>query len=121
MMPLALIHSVFTAVGWGGIADSIARLFFGGNYTNSTGAVVPVNGIFSAFGGEAVGGMIAGLIILMFFLIITAIYGMGVLIGSSILIPAMFAVFQFIPPLRIIIAIVVGLILGLGFHKFVKR
>jgi len=122
MTPLLFLSSIFTVTpSWGNIMSDIGRMFFGGNYTNSTGVTVPVEGIFGPLGGAAIGGIIAGLIILMFFLIITAVYGIGILIGSAILLPALFAVFQFIPPLRIIVAIFAGLLFGLGLHKFVRR
>lgn len=99
---------------WANITGAIGDMFLG----NSTQGV---EGIFGGMGGSAIGEIILGLMILMFFLFLTIVYGMGMVVGSAVLIPSLFAVFQFIPPLRIIVAIVLGIVLGLGLHRFVKR
>lgn len=121
-MMSSLLLSILTIFpSWTNISQDIGRMFFGGNYTNATGVVVPVEGIFGPIGGPGIGSIMIGMLILMFFLVITAIYGMGIVIGSSILLPAFFAVFQYIPSLRIIVAIIVGVCVGLGLHRLVKR
>jgi len=98
--------------GWTNITNAIGEMFTGG--ANTTG-------IFGPMGGSAIGETVLGIIILMFFLFLTIVYGMGMVVGSAVLIPSLFAVFQFIPPLRIIVTIILGIVLGLGLHKFVKR
>ena len=62
-----------------------------------------------------------GVIVFLFFLIFTLILGLGMLIGSVVLIPAMFLVFEFVPDMRIFLAIFAGLIVGLGLHKLINR
>jgi hypothetical protein len=62
-----------------------------------------------------------GIFILLIFLIMTVMFGLSILIGTVVLIPALFAVFQYIPPLRIIVAIILGLIFGMGLHKLFRR
>lgn len=65
--------------------------------------------------------LILGAIIFLFFLVFTLVLGLGMIIGSVVLIPAMFLVFEFIPDLSIIVAIFLGLFVGLGLHKFINR
>lgn len=101
-------------VGWDDIFGKIQGLFLGGNYTDSQGITHPFNGVI----GDPV---ILGAIIFMFFFILTAVWGLGILIGSVIIIPASFAVFQYIPQLQIVIAIVCGLIFGMGLNRLVRR
>jgi len=72
---------------------------------------------YTLFGSEL---MIAGIVFL-FFLIFTLILGLGMLVGSVVLLPAMFLVFDFAPDMRIFIAIFAGLIVGLGLHKLINR
>lgn len=69
------------------------------------------------FGSDLI---IAGILFL-FFLVFTLILGLGMIIGSVVLIPAMFLIFDFVPDLRIFVAIFLGLFVGLGLHKFISR
>lgn len=69
------------------------------------------------FGSDLI---IAGIIFL-FFLVFTLVLGLGMLVGSCIFIPALFLVFEFAPDLKIIVAIILGLIVGLGLHKLINR
>ena len=62
-----------------------------------------------------------GILIFLFFLIFTFVLGLGMVIGSVVLIPSLFLVFDYIPDLRIFVAIFLGLIVGLGLHKFINR
>jgi len=105
-------------VNWTGIFDDIGRLFTGGNYTDPGGIVHPITGIF---GGGLDTMALMGLFIFMILFILTAMYGMGILIGSVAIIPSAFLVMGYIPELKIIVAIIVGLIFGLGINRFVKR
>lgn len=65
--------------------------------------------------------LILGAIIFLFFLVFTLVLGLGMVIGSVVLIPAMFLIFDYIPDMRIFVAIFLGLIVGLGLHKFINR
>jgi len=64
---------------------------------------------------------IIGILIFLFFLIFTLILGLGMVIGSVVMIPALFLVFKYIPDMRIFVAIFLGLLVGLGLHKFINR
>ena len=103
-------------VNWSSIVDPIGRMFNGGDITDPvTGVVTHVTGMFE---GDP---MLFGAFLFMIFLLLTLIFGLGLLIGMVILIPASFAVFQYIPDLRIIIAIMAGLLFGLALHKLIRR
>jgi len=103
-------------VNWSSIVDPIGRMFNGGNITD------PVTGITSHVTGMFEGDpMLFGLFLFMIFLLLTLIFGIGLLIGTVILIPASFAVFQYIPDLRILIAIMAGLLFGIALHKLIRR
>lgn len=65
--------------------------------------------------------MLFGLFIFMILFILTLMFGLGMLVGSVVIIPSLFAVFQYIPDLRIIVAIICGLVFGLGLHRLVRR
>jgi len=99
---ISQIPVMAASINWTQIIDPISRMF-----TSS-------NGIF---GSE----LIAALFLFMFFLILTAVFGMGMLIGSVIIIPSMFLVFEYIPTLKIGVAIIIGLLFGIGLNKLVKR
>jgi hypothetical protein len=109
--------SIYTlAVNWSSIIDPIGRMFTGGNVTDPVTHVTSyVTGIFE---GDP---MLLGAFIFMIFLILTLILGLGILIGSTVLLPALFVVFHYIPDLRIIIAIFAGLIFGMALHRIVRR
>jgi hypothetical protein len=103
-------------IDWDNIIDPIGRMFTGGNYTDPiTGNITEVTGMFQ---GDP---MIFGAFIFIAFLILTLMFGLGLLIGTVILIPVSFIVFKYIPDLRIIIAILAGLIFGLALHKLIRR
>jgi len=106
-----LIH-IFLAVSWDNIFQKIGTLFMG----NET-----VNGIFG--GGNPGGGdpILAGVFLFIILFILTAIWGLGMMIGSAVIIPITFSVFQFIPGLKIIVAIICGLVFGIALHKLVRR
>jgi hypothetical protein len=70
------------------------------------------------FGAEPV---LAGLFVFLIFAVLTLIFGLGMLIGSVVLIPVLFLVFETIPDLRIIVAIFMGLIFGIGLSRIVRR
>ena len=69
------------------------------------------------FGSE----LLLGIFIFLFIVIFTLILGLGMLVGSVVLIPAMFLVFEYIPSGRIILAIILGFIVGIGLHKIIRR
>ena len=47
--------------------------------------------------------------------------GIGMLVGSVAILPIFFLVFQYIPPLKIIVAIISGLLLGITMNRLIKR
>ncbi len=111
---LFFVYNVMITTPWDDITRKIGELFMGNASHNITG-------IFGPMGGSAVGETVLGTIILMFFLFLTAVYGMGILIGSAVLIPALFIVFNYIPPLRIVVGLFIGIIFGIGLHRYAKR
>lgn len=72
---------------------------------------------YTLFGSD----LIIGGIVFLFFLVFTLILGLGMLVGSVVLLPAMFLVFDFVPDMRIFVAIFAGIIVGLGLHKIINR
>ncbi len=114
-----MIPTVLTLnVNWTGIFDGIGRLFTGGNYTTPGGNVSQVIGIF---GGGLDTQALLGIFLFMILFLLTAMWGLGILVGSVAIIPSLFAVFGYIPQLRIIVAIILGLLFGLGLNRFVRR
>jgi hypothetical protein len=101
-------------VNWSSITDPFNRLFFGGNYTTFDGTTIPVNGIF----GDPT---LAAIFIFFILFLLTLMAGLGMLVGSVVIIPSLFAIFQYIPDLKIIVAIICGLTFGLALHKLVRR
>jgi hypothetical protein len=65
--------------------------------------------------------LLIGIVIFLFFFIVTLLLGLGMLVGSVVLLPSLFIVFEFIPSLRIIVAIALGLIFGLALNKLIRR
>ena len=110
--------STSSNVNWTTIFDGIGRMFSGGTYTDPGGVTHSVTGIF---GGGFDTQAIMGLFIFIILFILTAMWGLGILIGSVAIIPSVFAVIGYIPELRIIVAIVVALIFGLGVNRFIRR
>lgn len=110
-MPLMAID-----VGWENITSGISRLFTGGNWTDPAGGGTHwVEGIL---GGDPI---IIAIIMFLFFFILAGMFGLGMVIGSVVLLPLMFALFQYIPPLRIIVAIILGIVFGIGLHRIIRR
>jgi len=105
-------------VNWTGIFDGIGRMFTGGNYTDSQGNDKSVTGIFG--GGQDTMALF-GLFIFLILFLLTALFGMGILVGSVVIIPSVFAVIGYIPELRVVVAIIAGLIFGMGVNRFVRR
>ena len=62
-----------------------------------------------------------GLFVFMIFLVLTLVFGLGMLIGSVVLIPSLFLIFQWVPDLKIIVAMIFGVIAGMFFNRLVKR
>ena len=75
------------------------------------------NLFYSIFGSE----LIMGAFLFLIFMFLIFIFGLGFLVGSVVLIPAMFLVFRFIPSGRIILAIILGMFVGLGLHRLLRR
>jgi len=96
------------------------------NYIFSIGLIVLSMGdvfseIHDSFATLLGSDLLLGALIFLFFLVFTLILGLGMLVGSVVLLPAMFLVFEFVPDLKIIVAIFAGLLVGLGLHKFINR
>ena len=75
------------------------------------------NLFYSIFGSE----LIMGAFLFLIFMFLIFIFGLGFLVGSVVLIPALFLVFRFIPSGRIILAIILGMFVGLGLHRLLRR
>ncbi len=95
-------------VNWTGITDTIRDAFIGDTSSGLEGII-----------GE--NEMVVGLFILLIFLALTFMLGLGMLVGSVIIIPALFAVFNYIPSLQILVAIICGLLFGFGLHRIIRR
>lgn len=116
MINLAFIMSIFAIdVNWTSITDPINRMFNGGTWVD------PVTGHTQSITGIMGDPTLTGLFIFLILFILTMVFGLGMLIGSVVIIPSLFAVFQYIPELRILVAIICGLIFGMGLHRMVKR
>lgn len=57
----------------------------------------------------------------MFMFILTAVLGLGFLVGSVVIIPTAFLIFQWVPELRIFFAIILGGLLGIVLNKFISN
>lgn len=103
-------------VNWNNMTDGIGRLFGGGNWTDpQTGITHYVHGIL---GGDMT---IISIVIFLFFFIVAGVMGLSFIIGSVVFLPLMFFLFQYLPHLQFIVAIIVGLILGFGLHRIIRR
>lgn len=98
-------------VNWSQIIDPINRLFMGGT-DPSTGTTV--SGII----GDPI---FMAIFLFMFMFILTAILGLGFLVGSVVIIPTAFLIFQWVPELRIFFAIILGGMLGIALNKFISN
>ena len=94
-------------VDWPGLLDPIGELIFGDG--------LETEGVI----GDNI--MIAGLFLFLVLFAMTLIMGLGMLIGSVVVIPSLFAVFQYIPSLQIIVAIICGLLFGFALNKIIRR
>jgi hypothetical protein len=103
-----------TNVNWSGILDGINRLFLGGNWTDTLG----FHSVDGLFGGST---EMMALFIFLFFLIMTFFLGLGMLVGSVVIIPSLFAIFQYIPSMKIIVGLVCGLIFGFALQRMYRR
>lgn len=78
----------------------------------------PISDTFhQIFGSE----LLLGIFVFIIIMILVFIFGLGFIVGSVVFIPAMFLVFGFIPSGRIILAIILGLFVGLGLHRLMRR
>ena len=105
LMQIQIVSGV--GVDWPGLLDPIGELIFGDGL--DTEGVIGDN------------EMIAGLFLFLVLFAMTLIMGLGMLIGSVVIIPSLFAVFQYIPSLQIIVAITCGLLFGFALNKIVRR
>jgi len=65
--------------------------------------------------------VLLGVLLFIFFFVLTLILGLGMLVGSVVLLPAMFMVFEFAPDFKIFVAIILGLLFGMALNKIVRR
>jgi hypothetical protein len=88
-----------------------------GNITEEIGRIFtdPAIGIFAA------NPELMGIFIFIILFVLTLIFGLGMLVGSVVIIPTLFLVFQWIPDLRIVVAMIMGLIFGMALNRMVKR
>ena len=88
--------------------------------------LTPIGELFTGDGGELEGVigdnlMIVGLFIFMVLFLFTLMMGLGMLVGAVVIIPSLFAVFQYIPSLQIVVAIICGLLFGFALNRIVRR
>ena len=95
-------------MNWENITTPIYELFIG----NET------SGVQGVLGNDP---MLLGAFVMIVFLVLTLILGLGMLVGSVVLIPSLFSIFNYIPDLRIIVAIICGLLFGMGLHQLIRR
>lgn len=104
---LSLLLPVFVDLNWSEIFKPLYEMFMGNETSGMTGII----------GNE----FLLGGFIFLILLLLTLMFGLGMLIGAVVIIPSLFAVFNFIPDLRIIVAIILGLVIGIGLHHLIKR
>ena len=95
-------------LNWDNITRPIYELFAGNDTTGVEGVI----------GNDP---MLIGAFLFLILLILTFMFGLGMLVGSVVIIPSLFAVFDFVPDLRIIVAIICGLLFGLGLNQLIRR
>jgi hypothetical protein len=120
MIPIFLYQTVMAInVNWSQIVDPIGKLFSGGEtYVGLDGLNHTTTGILGSVGGDP---MLMGAFVFFVLFVLTLVFGLGMLVGSVVIIPSLFAVFQWIPNLQIVVAIICGLVFGLGLHRLVRR
>lgn len=92
-------------VNWSNIIDPIHDMFLGNEDTE----------------GIMEDETFVGIFIFVVLLIFTLFAGLGMIIGSVVIIPSLFAIFQYVPSLQIVVGIISGLIFGFALHRIVKR
>lgn len=65
--------------------------------------------------------MLIGAIIFLFFLMFALVLYLPFSAVVVVMMPTLYVVFEYIEPLRIVVGILVGLLVGLGLLKWVKR
>ena len=83
-----------------------------------TDTIGEIGGTFDSIFGSDV---FLGVFVFLFFFIFTLLLGLGMLVGSVVLIPSMFIVFKWIPSVKIVVAILLGLIFGMALNKLIRR
>jgi len=96
---------VMTGVDWNGIINPIKELFFG---TDTMTGIIENE-------------MVVGMFIFLILFTLTLMMGLGMVVGSVTIVPALFAVFDWVPSLRILVAIISGLLLGFALNRIIKR
>ena len=105
---LKLFILLIININWDNITNPIYELFAGNESQGLEGVI----------GNDP---MLLGAFIFLILFVLTLMFGLGMLVGSVVIIPSLFAVFNYIPDLRIIVAIICGLIFGLGLHRLIRR
>lgn len=120
MIPFVLYNVVMAInVNWSQIIDPIGKMFRGGEtYVGLDGLNHTTQGILGTFSGDPI---LMGVFVFFVLFLLTLIFGLGMLVGSVVIIPSLFAVFQWIPTFQVIVAIICGLVFGLGLHRLVRR
>ena len=83
-----------------------------------TNITAPIGDMFSSLLGS---DMLIGIILFLFIFILTLVLGLGAIVGIVVILPGLFLVFNYIPDLRIIVAIIMGFIIGLAFVRLIRR
>jgi hypothetical protein len=117
MIPFIVYQTVMAInINWSQITDPIGRMFSGGEtYIGLDGLNHTTTGII---GNDP---MLLGAFVFFILFVLTLMFGLGMLVGSVVIIPSLFAVFQWIPTFQVIVAIICGLVFGLGLHRLVRR
>ena len=94
-------------VNWSQYTDPIYHMFMGDGQN--------ITGIFE---GDS---ELFGIFIFFILLLLTLMWGLGMLVGMVVILPSLFLIFQWEPNLRIIVAIIAGLGFGLALHRLIRR
>lgn len=103
MMINTILSIVFSAIS--DTIDRISQIFTNSSY-----------GIFGTYDP-----VFFWLFVFFIFLLLTFIFGLGMVVGIIILIPASFLIFHEIPNFRIILMIFLGIAFGLALNRLVRR
>jgi len=85
---------------------------------NWDGLMNPINDMLNGLFGNP---LLIGLVGLLFFLMIILTLKITFIAMTTIMFPLLFIVFMSVPQLQIIIGIMVGILIGLGLVKWVRR